>query len=204
MSADVEQARKAAQETLITAAGPMHQELADLIAEYEVAHEAGNVTEEAAVLARFDAAINRSDVSGNVARIMDDARRHKINIEQTLGRDARLFAGIQTAYRRQPDVVIARRWLEAAGRVFGRSDIEVFHLPDGIGRLSVDITGSQAIRDLRRSLRLDRVDAEVWADGYGGSAVDQFQRIEEIKMDRGGRQLAVDEKGRISGLREGE
>jgi regulator of protease activity HflC (stomatin/prohibitin superfamily) len=202
VSANVEQARKAAQQTLITVAGPMHTELAALIDEYEAAHEAGQTDEEASILARFDAAINRPDVSGTVSKIIDAARRHKISIEQTLGRDARLFAGLQEAYRKQPDAVIARRWLQAAGRVFSRSDIEVFQLPGGIGRLQVDLTGSQTIRDLRRSLRLDRVDAETWAAGYSGSSIDQFQRIEEIKMDKAGRQLAVDEKGRISGLRE--
>ena len=164
----------------------MHEELAALIDEYESAYEKGDAAEASAVLIRFDAAISRPDVAGSVAKMMDTARRHKISIEQTLGRDARLFSGLQNAYRQQPNVVIARRWLEAAGRVFGKPDIEVFQLPPGLGRLKVDLTGSQAVRDLRRSLRLDRVDAEAWNAGFSGSAADQFQRIEEIKMERAG------------------
>ena len=202
VSANIEQARKVAQETLITVAGPMHKKLAALIAEYEVAYKAGDTAEASAVLIRFDAAISQPDVAGSVAKMMDTARRHKISIEQTLGRDARLFAGLQKAYHQQPNVVIATRWLKTVGRVLGRPDIEVFHLPPGLGRLQVDLIGSQAVRDLRRSLRLDRVDSEAWSAGFSGPATDQFQRIEEIKMEGAGRQLAVDEKGRISGQRE--
>ncbi|MCH2136967.1 MAG: hypothetical protein MK101_10375 [Phycisphaerales bacterium] len=202
MAADVERAKQAAQETLLTTAGPMHVELAELIDQYEHADEAGDEAKAAQVLAKIDTALQRDDVAGRVARVMDAASRHKIGIEQTLGREARLVAGLQDAYHRQPEVVVARRWLEAAGRVFSRPDIELFHLPEGMGRLAVDITGSQTVRDMRRSLKLDQVDAEIWAAGFSGSATDQFQHIDEIKMDDAGRQLAVDEKGRISGMRE--
>ena len=100
--------------------------------------------------------------------------------------------------------MLGRRWLEAIGRIYGRPDVEFMQLPGGLGTLSVDIAGSQAVKDLRRSLRLDRMDAEAWKDGMRGTALDQFQDISEIKMDRGGRQLAIDEKGRVSGQRSGD
>jgi len=202
VAADIEQARQDAQETLLAAAGPGHEALAALIDEYERAWAQGDTGAAEAVLARMDEAFEQSDVTGNVARVIDSARRHRIGIDQTLGRDARLFAGLQQAYQANPQSVIARRWLETIGRIYGRPDVELMQLPEGLGALELNITSSQVIKDLRRTMRLDRIDSEAWQRGFTGSALDQFQDESEIKMDAGGRQLAIDEKGRVKGMRE--
>ena len=202
VSADIEQARQDAQEILLTAAGPAHEQLSALIQKYELAFASDDTKGAAQIMASIDSVLDSEAVTGQVARTIDSARRHRVQIEQTLGREARLFAGLQESYRRNPSAVISRRWLESVGEVFERKDIEIIQLPSGIGKLAIGITGSQAVRDLRRSLRLDQVDYETWAHGYTGSDLEQFQGIEELKMDKGGRQLAIDEKGRIKGMRQ--
>lgn len=204
VAADIEGARQDAQETLLSAAGPAHVKLGMLISEYEHAYAQGNPGDSDAVLARIDTVLDGDDVTGQVARVIDSARRHRVNIEQTLGSEARLFAGLQGAYRENPEAVLGRRWLETIGRVYEQPDIEFVQVPSGLGLLSLNITGSQTVKDLRRSLRLDRVDAETWSSGFRGSALDQFQDVSEVKMDRAGRQLAIDEKGRVGGLRSKE
>jgi hypothetical protein len=202
VAADIEQARQDAQETLLTVAGPAHKQLAALIQSYEEAYAADDTEAAAEVMARIDSVLDSDAITGQVARTIDSARRHRVQIEQTLGREARLFASLQESYNRNPTAVLSRRWLEAVGEVFGRKDIEIIQLPPGIGKLAIAISGSHAVRDLRRSLRLDEVDTATWATGYTGSDLDQFQGIEELKMDKAGRQLAIDEKGRIKGMRQ--
>jgi hypothetical protein len=65
----------------------------------------------------------------------------------------------------------------------------------------LDISGQQHVRDARRRTDLKRRQEDTWGNRLG-SAVDVFRRVDELKGDAAGRQLVIDEDGRLRGMRE--
>ena len=122
-------------------------------------------------------------------------------MDQTLGREARRFAGLLPAYREHPELVIAEKWLQAYGSVMDRPDAEIMYVPEGLGSMGIDITGLESVRDIRR--RAD-IEAREQAKGMlSGTASDYMLRADEIKLNQAARQLRIDrESGTVTGMRD--
>jgi len=199
VEADIEGARQAAQEQLIQVAGEQYADLEQLISAYETEWNQGGQSED--VIARIDTMLEGGGVSGDVFRAISAAHRYKTEIEKTVGSEARRFHSLLPGWRQYPDLIIAQRLLNARGRLLSSEDAELMYVPYSLGSLRLDISGQQHVRDARRRSDLKRREENTWGTRIG-SAVDVFRRVDELKGDTAGRQLVIDEDGRLRGMRE--
>lgn len=199
VEADIEGARQAAQEQLIQVAGERYGDLENLIDAYEVEWNQGRSGDE--ILAKIDSMLEGGQVSGDVFRAISTAHRYKTEIEKTIGSEARRFASLLPGWQQHPDLIVAQRLLRARSRVLSSEDAELLYVPFSLGSLRLDISGQQHVRDARRRSDLKRREDATWSQSIG-SAVDVFRRVDELKGDAAGRQLRIDEDGRLRGMRE--
>ncbi|HJN79709.1 MAG: SPFH domain-containing protein [Phycisphaerales bacterium] len=199
VEADIEGARQAAQEQLIGVAGERHSDLERLINTYESELSEGRSGDE--TLAEIDAWLDGGEASGAVFRAISGAHRYKTEIEKTIGSEARRFQSLLPGWRQHPELIIAQRLLKARSEVLSSEDAELVYVPLALGSLRLDISGQQHVRDARRRTDLKRRQENTW-DNRLGSALDVFRRVDELKGDAAGRQLVIDEDGRLRGMRE--
>ncbi len=164
---DIENARQAAEATLIDAAGANYLELAGLVAAYEDAEDRGDRQRADELMNAINGFLEGTRTSGELAEIIRQAQAYESEIERTLGNEARRFAMILPSYREQPDLVIKRRWLESVGTVLSREDVEIIRVFPGMGSIGVKISGQEEIAKIRRKLMLQRkqIEAELKAAG---------------------------------------
>ena len=195
-----EWARKDAQDMLISAAGKSYRELEILMTAYEEAWSQDHPDAEAR-LAEINAFFEGKEIAGAAAGTINTANRFQSLVDQTLGREARRFAGLLPAYREHPELVIAEKWLQAYGSVMDRPDAEIMYVPEGLGSMGIDISGLESVRDIRR--RAD-IEARERARGMlSGTASDYMLRADEISLNQAARQLRIDrESGTVTGMRD--
>ena len=194
-----ELARKDAQDMLITAAGESYRDLEQLMASYEESWTQGKPDADEK-LAKMNAFFDSKQIAGEAARSISTANRFKSRIDQTLGREARRFAGLLPSYRKHPELVIAEKWLAAYGTVMDRPDAEIMYVPRGLGSMGIDISGLESVRDIRR--RADLKARENSKAMLSGTASDYMLRADEIKLGQAQRQLKIDkDSGSVSGMR---
>lgn len=194
-----EMARKNAQDMLITAAGESYADLKALMTSYEDAWSQDSPDADDR-LASINAFFDSDQIAGDAARTISTANRFKSLVDQTLGREARRFAGLLPSYRRHPELVIAEKWLEAYGTVMNRPDAEIMYVPEGLGSMGIDISGLESVRDIRR--RADLEARERSNAILSGTASDYMLRADEIKLGQAQRQLKIDkDSGSVSGMR---
>ncbi|MCH2134352.1 MAG: hypothetical protein MK116_11430 [Phycisphaerales bacterium] len=200
-AARVNRAETKASDVLITAAGQNVNTLAKLMREYEEAWEQ-DLPDAGDRLAAINAFFDGDEIAGQAANAISSAQRFQSLIDQTLGREARRFAGLLPAYRKHPELVIAEKWLEAYGSVMGQPDAEIMYVPSGLGSMGIDISGLESVRDIRR-----RADLEARKRGdsslLSGTASDYMMRADEITLGKAQRQLNIDsETGAVKGMRD--
>lgn len=199
VEADIEGARQAAQEQLIQVAGEQYADLERMINAYELEWDRGGQSED--ILAKINATLEGGEVSGDVFRAISGARRYKTEVERTIGSEARRLQSLLPGWRQHPDLIVAQRLLNAKSRLLSSEDAELIYVPLTLGSLRLDISGQQHVRDARRRSDLKRREEKTW-DTRLGTAVDVFRRVGELKGDAAGRQLVIDEDGRLRGMRE--
>ncbi len=155
----VASAQSAAQTTLDKTTAN-HAELSRLIDAYEQAGDLGDAQQAARQLAVVNAALESGETTGDVAFVIGRAKAYESEIDSTLGNEASRFRGVLAAYRRNPELEIKRRWIETYSGVLGRDDVEVFHVPADVERLSVNVRGLEAVEKLRSEHRINRLKAE--------------------------------------------
>ncbi|MEE2906478.1 MAG: hypothetical protein VX527_01460, partial [Planctomycetota bacterium] len=189
-----------AQDMLITAAGKSYNELNQLMRSYEEAWTQ-DLPDADDRLAKINAFFDGKELAGAAARTINTANRFQSLVDQTLGREARRFSGLLSAYQDHPELVIAEKWLEAYGKVMDRPDAEIMYVPEGLGSMGIDISGLESVRDIRR--RADLEARERSKAILSGTASDYMLRADEIKLNQAQRQLKVNkETGSVTGMRE--
>lgn len=198
---EIQDARKDAEETLIKTAGEHYAELSSLIEEYETAWELDS-PDAGEMLDRINTFYDSDKVAGEVSNAISNARGYLAGIDTSLGMEARRFEGLLEAYREHPQLVVAQRWLEVYGLVMDRPDVEVMYVPRELGSMALDLSGLQAVKDIRRKAMMQRREMEATfkdLDLLGST----MQRVNEMKEGgRAGRQLQFDNTGKVQGLRQ--
>lgn len=197
----IEQARLRANQHLIDAAGERYRHAIRAIDRYEQAMAEGDDELAEQHLRDMFAMIDRGELSGEVAQIVQRSRAYRSLIESSLGNEARRFASLLPAFRQHPEFVVRERWLEVYANVLARSDAELIFVPHTVGHINLQVSGSHQVKERRQESRLDRREQQAYQDFYGQQ---RGRYIPFVTDDRGrgpGRQLRIDpEEGRARGL----
>lgn len=163
--AAVERAREEAERILNGVAGRRYPELIAAINRYEQELQRGeNVAAEESFV-RLGALLESSDVTGEASLIISRARSVRTKMESTLGNEYQRFASILPAWRRDPELVVRRLWLETYSDVLGGDLIEVFNVAPQLSDLMVRIKSSDTLMQDRRRADLERRKRDFAAEG---------------------------------------
>lgn len=197
---DIQNAQKDADELLIKTAGEHYAELSNLIDEYEEAWELDS-PDAAQYMAKINNFLDSDKVAGRASNFISNANGFLAGIDTSVGMEARRFEGLLEAFKEHPQLVVAQRWLEVYGAVMDRPDVEVMYVPRQLGSMALDLSGLQAVKDIRRKTMMQRRELEATyrdLDLLGAT----LQRVDEMKEhNRAGRQLEFDSTGRLKGIR---
>ncbi len=176
----VDQASQEANKTRNRVAGKDYAQLIEVIERYEDSLERGNEEESAALLAAVNAKLDEN-TDGEVAQVIQMARTFQSQIESTLGNEYLRFKSLLPAYRNNPQLLIRQQWMDTYSQVLRRPDAEVIYVPDPLLSMTLNITGSSAIQELRRKLQIARQERQSQMIGYDSrgyimSAADMTQR----------------------------
>jgi regulator of protease activity HflC (stomatin/prohibitin superfamily) len=189
----IETARENASQELIAVAGPGYRDIIALIESYEQALDLGEETRARELQQAIDETLESGQTSGDVSRIISNARSYRSQIESTLGSEARRFRTLLPAYREHPELVVAQRWTEAVTRVLTRDDVEIMYVPPGMALVQLQLAGLDEVRQIRRDRMLEDKEAEAMGEAFGerrpmerASDLDrQFRNLPGRRLERG-------------------
>lgn len=202
----ITQARQEAKRRLLQIAGESYDELRDLIGRYEEAVDRGEEDEAAALLEEIKTVLESPSTFGQVASITARSRAYEAEVESTLGVEARKVQSLLPTFRRNPDLIVKQAWIEAYTTVLNRPDVETYYVPPGLGNVKMMIAGLQRVQEIRRRQRLERSEQGRVSDVLSGRDLDLegMTTAEQMNLEGPGRQLRVDEEGRVRGLGQGD
>jgi modulator of FtsH protease HflK len=184
----VEQARQRVTATLTgLAGGTAFQEITQLIREYDASLLRGDVTAADGLFEKIGARFEAPDVSGEVARIIQQARGETALRLAELRKDVTRLEGLAPAFRENPVQLVRQLWLDAVRSVMSGPEVEVLSPSSSLAEMVVKVRSSQDIMQLRRAEKLARKKAEQQGQSIGahflrGSQIsigDSFGRLEK-------------------------
>lgn len=186
---NVERAISESHETLIQAAGSKYNKLLTLINKYESAAESNQETLKTTTLDEINDMLEADDISGKVALKISSADGYRAQIETTLGQDFKRFQSLLPTYRDHPDLVIRSRWLAMYAKVLGNADAETIFVPEHIKSLTLGLSGSDEIAQLRHRQDLNFKRAQTILDGVRMNP--WILRARDIDFDGPSRELSI-------------
>jgi len=183
----IEQARQSAEEALTRAAGAQFPAMLALVDEYEVARATGDTAAADEVLERLKVAMEDRSASGDVTRIIAQARSFQSQLESSIGSDAERFSSLLPAFLENPELIVRQLWFDAIADSMGQSRMEIMPLPADLGQLMVRATSSLDVMNARRQWDIERRRRE--ADGSMLESDPYMLRGRDIMIDRPGRRL---------------
>lgn len=185
----VEQARQRVTETLTGVAGATaFEEITALIREYDAMLVRNDIAAADALFEKIGARFEAPDVSGEVARIIQQARGENALRLAALQKEYTRLEGLAPAFRENPRQLVRQLWLDAVRSVMGNREIEVISPPDALSQLVVKVKSSQDIMQVRRAAALARKKAEQEAQRLGA----YFLRGSQISIGESSGRLEKD------------
>jgi len=173
-------AQTQARNTLTAMAGAAHQPLIDQINLYEEAVTRGDTAAQERVMgvihdlfegrevAYGDTVVPPSAVSGEVTRILNDARQYRSSIVNQRWAELASFRAKLAQFRANPDVVVQREWADAMIAFLDRPTVEILNLPAGIGSMELwinrDPTFMKEYEEARKLEQLKRAEEKRFID----------------------------------------
>jgi len=196
---NVERATAQAHETLIQAAGSKYEDLLLLIEQYEFAVTSNIESEKKTALDNINAMLDADDISGKVANTIASADGYRAQIESTLGQDFKRFMSLLPTYKDHPELVKRSRWLEMYSKVLGNPDAETIFVPKHINTISLGLSGSDEIAQLRHRNALRLKESMTIVDG---AMMNPWTlRAREIDLEGPSRELSIT-SGTVQGRQE--
>ncbi len=117
-------------------AGAAHAPLLRLIDEYETATEdrraqIDRTLDEAFRQLSVSEGESQASISGQVARMIQEARAQRVRAIQEMESQVNTFQSLLAGYRATPHVFLNSYWQEAMREILGSRDVETFYLPTG-------------------------------------------------------------------------
>ncbi len=190
----VERARQEANSRLVGAAGTQYGEILAMIHEYELLLTSGDQAGSDAVLQRLGTRLEAPDIGGEASRIINQARTFQSSLTSTLAGEARRLASLAPSYKENPTQFVQQFWLDAVRQAMGQELVEVFAVPNQLGRYAVHVKSSSDVMQNRRTAEIAR---KKMAAAMIGAHLPSFQLgSRQIMIDRPGRRLeATGDKG---------
>ncbi|MEE8155463.1 MAG: SPFH domain-containing protein [Phycisphaerales bacterium] len=192
----VEKARSDMEKALFATGGSNYRALVQLIDRYEEAEQRANSAGTDELLSQINVFLESDRVEGDLKKVIERAGAHESDIDSTLGSEVRRFKSVLPEYRDNPVLTISRRLMQARKIILDRDDVEVMHMPNGIGSILLRIKSLEKIAQLRQDLQLDRREREFNRDA-AGSRQPYFKRPQNYELDKANPLLEVDEDGRV-------
>jgi membrane protease subunit HflK len=189
-------ASRSADKTLIAVAGQGYRKVIAAIDQYEDAIASENQEQATKLFSDICEHFEGKDSSGEVASIIAMARSYSDTIDATLGNQARRFESLLPAYLEHPEMVIRQRWLEAYANVLKKPDCETIWVPSSVLAMQINLSGSNAVQDLRRKNDFTRREAATNAKAVNPEGP-YILRGSEMIQDQAGRQLQRDYSGKL-------
>ena len=187
MKTNVERARQDANTQLVGVAGPRFADVLEMIHEYEMLLTQGDVAESDRLLRRIGERLEQPDIGGEAARIIAQARSKQSSVTAALTQEARRVASLSASFRENPRQLIQQLWLDAVRQVVNSQEVEVFSVPDNLGRYVLRVRSSPETMQTRRDAELERKKAAAAAIGSGLPSFQLGSRL--ITPDAPGRRL---------------
>ncbi len=187
MKTTLERARQDANAKLVGVAGPRFAEVLDMIHEYEELLTKGDVAGSDAQLRRIGSRLDQQDIGGEASRIIAQARSKQSSVSAALAQEARRVGSLAASFRENPRQLIQQLWLDAVRQVVNREEVEVFSVPDNLGRYVLRVRSSPDTMQIRRDAELERKKAAAAALGSDLPSFQLGSRL--ITPDAPGRRL---------------
>lgn len=155
--ATVERARQEVATILTGVAGErVFGELVKLIAEYDAALLRGDREGADRILASVGERLDRDDLGGEAARIVQKAKAAQVSVEAGLAKELRRLNGLVPSFRENPRQLVRQLWLEAVASVLAGGEVEVFSAPLALEGFDLRVASSPEVMQARRDAALDR------------------------------------------------
>jgi len=187
MKTNVERARQDANTKLVGVAGPRFADVLDMIHDYEILLTKGDVAASDALLRRIGERFEQPDIGGEAARIIAQARSKQSTVMASLAQEARRVRSLAATFQENPRQLIRQLWLDAVRQVVNREEVEVFSVPDNLGRYVLRVRSSPDTMQTRRDAELARKKAAAAAIGADLPSFQLGSRL--ITPDAPGRRL---------------
>ncbi len=194
MKTNLERARQDANSKLVGAAGPKYGEILAMIHQYELLLTSGDQAGSDALLGKIGLRFEEADISGDAARIITGAKAYQSVLESTLAKESRRLESLAPSYKENPLQLIQQLWLDAVRQAITQNEVEVFSVPNELGRYAIRVKSSPTMMQTRRDAELAR---KKLAASMIGANLPSFQLgSRQIMIDRPGRRLeATGDKG---------
>ncbi len=192
----VERTRSEMETALVAAGGPNYRSLVQLIDRYEEAEQRANSEGADELLSQINTFLESDRVEGDVKKVIERAGAHESDIDSTLGSEVRRFKSVLLEYRDNPVLAVSRRLMQARKTILGRDDVEIMHMPNGIGSILLRIKSLENIAQLRLDNELNRKERE-HNMGAAGRRRPFLIRPQDYEIDKAVPLLEVDEDGRV-------
>ncbi len=192
----VEKTRSEMENALVAAGGPNYRSLVQLIGRYEEAEQRADSEETDELLSQINLFLESDRVEGDLKKVIERAGAHESDIDSTLGSEVRRFKSVLSEYRDNPVLAVSRRLMQARKTILGRDDVEIMHMPNGIGSILLKIKSLENIAQIRQDAQLDRKERESNRDA-AGLRKPFFNRPQDYEIDKARPLLYVDEDGKV-------
>jgi regulator of protease activity HflC (stomatin/prohibitin superfamily) len=153
----VEKARQEVATILTGVAGErVFGELVKLITEYDAALLRGDREGADRILASIGERLDRDDLGGEAARIVQRAKAAQVSVEAGLAKELRRLNGLVPSFRENPRQLVRQLWLEAVASVLAGGEVEVFSAPLALEGFDLRVASSPEVMQARRDAALDR------------------------------------------------
>ena len=156
----VEKARGEMDKLLVDTGGQHYRDLVRLIDRYEEAEQRADSGGADELLNQINAFLESDLVEGDLKAVIERAAAYEAEIDSTLGSEVRRFRSVLSEYRDNPVLAVRRRLMQARNAVQNRPDVEIMHVPDGLGKIQIMIKSLEEISQIRNELDLERKERE--------------------------------------------
>ena len=192
----VERTRSEMENALVAIGGPNYRDLVQLIDRYEEAEQRADSEGADELLSQINTFLESDRVEGDLKKVIERAGAHESDIDSTLGSEVRRFKSVLPEYRDNPVLAVSRRLMQARKTILGRDDVEIMHMPNGIGSILLRIKSLENIAQIRLNADLDRRERKSDRDA-AGRRKPFFNRPQDYEIDKARPLLEVDEEGRV-------
>jgi len=156
----VEKARSDKEDALIDAGGSNYREFVQLIDRYEEAEQRADSQGADELLSQINTFMESDRVDGDLKTVIERAGAYASEIDSTLGSELRRFNSVLPEYRDNPRLAVRRRLMRVSNSIQNRPDVEIMHLPAGLGKILIKIKSLEEISQRRIAAELERKERE--------------------------------------------